>query len=108
MYYIAKKGNVEYRIERREVDRFVADGCTVFKKDDNGSISVFKAPAGKEDLQNKVKQLESKIAQMRKEAVVKDNQIISLTSDNTRLLAENQKLKAEQVVKKSGSRSKKA
>ena len=108
MYYIAKKGNVEYRIDKREVDRFVADGCTVYKKDDDGKISVFKAPAGKEDLQNKVKQLESKIAQMRKEAVVKDNQIVSLTSENTMLLVENRMLKAEQVVKKSGSRNKKA
>lgn len=97
MKYIARKKNVEYRIDETEISRFLADGCTIFVDDGNG-FRVYKAPAGKEDLQNKVKNLESVIADLRNQVTLKDSQIISLTSDNTALKKENQKLKAEQAA----------
>lgn len=97
MKYIARKKNVEYRIDETEISRFLADGCTIFVDDGTG-FRVYKAPAGKEDLQNKVKNLEAVIADLRNQVTLKDSQIISLTSDNTALKKENQKLKAEQVA----------
>lgn len=97
MKYIARKKNVEYRIDEAEISRFLADGCTIFVDDGNG-FRVYKAPAGKEDLQNKVKNLEAVIADLRKQITLKDSQIIELTSNNTDLKKENQKLKAEQAA----------
>ena len=97
MKYIARKKNVEYRIDEAEISRFLADGCTIFVDDGTG-FRVYKAPAGKEDLQNKVKNLEAVIADLRNQVTLKDSQIISLTSDNTALKKENQKLKAEQAA----------
>ena len=97
MKYIARKKNVEYRIDEAEISRFLADGCTIFVDDGTG-FRVYKAPAGKEDLQNKVKNLEAVITDLRKQITIKDSQIISLTSDNTALKAENQQLKAEQAA----------
>lgn len=97
MKYIARKKNVEYRIDETEISRFLADGCTIFVNDGTG-FRVYKAPAGKEDLQNKVKNLEAVIADLRNQVTLKDSQIISLTSDNTALKKENQKLKAEQAA----------
>lgn len=97
MKYIARKKNVEYRIDEAEIIRFLADGCTIFVDDGTG-FRVYKAPAGKEDLQNKVKNLEAVIADLRKQVTLKDSQIVSLTSQNTELKKENQKLKAEQAV----------
>jgi len=97
MKYIARKKNVEYRIDETEISRFLADGCTIFVDDGTG-FRVYKAPAGKEDLQNKVKNLEAVIADLRNQVTLKDSQIISLTSDNTALKKENQKLKAEQAA----------
>ena len=97
MKYIARKKNVEYRIDETEITRFLADGCTIFVDDGTG-FRVYKAPAGKEDLQNKVKNLEAVIADLRKQVTLKDSQIVSLTSQNTELKKENQKLKAEQAV----------
>lgn len=97
MKYIARKKNVEYRIDETEIGRFLADGCTIFVDDGTG-FRVYKAPAGKEDLQNKVKNLEAVIADLRNQVTLKDSQIISLTSDNTALKKENQKLKAEQAA----------
>lgn len=97
MKYIARKKNVEYRIDETEISRFLADGCTIFVDDGTG-FRVYKAPAGKEDLQNKVKNLEAVIADLRKQITLKDSQIIELTSNNTDLKKENQKLKAEQAA----------
>lgn len=97
MKYIARKKNVEYKIDEAEISRFLADGCTIFVDDGTG-FRVYKAPAGKEDLQNKVKNLEAVIADLRNQVTLKDSQIISLTSDNTALKKENQKLKAEQAA----------
>ena len=97
MKYIARKKNVEYRIDETEISRFLADGCTIFVDDGTG-FRVYKAPAGKEDLQNKVKNLEAVITDLKKQVTLKDSQIISLTSDNTALTKENQKLKAEQAA----------
>lgn len=97
MRYIARKKNVEYRIDEADISRFLAQGCTIFVDDGNG-FRVYKAPAGKEDLQNKVKNLEAVIADLRNQVTLKDSQIISLTSDNTALKKENQKLKAEQAA----------
>lgn len=97
MRYIARKKNVEYRIDETEISRFLADGCTIFVDDGTG-FRVYKAPAGKEDLQNKVKNLEAVIADLRKQVTLKDSQIVSLTSQNTELKKENQQLKAEQAV----------
>ena len=97
MKYIARKKNVEYRIDETEISRFVAQGCTIFVDDGTG-FRVDKAPAGKEDLQNRVKNLEAVIADLRKQVTLKESQIISLTSENTALKKENQKLKAEQAV----------
>ena len=97
MKYIARKKNVEYRIDEAEISRFLADGCTIFIDDGTG-FRVYKAPAGKEDLQNKVKNLEAVIADLRKQITLKDSQIIELTSNNTDLKKENQKLKAEQAA----------
>lgn len=97
MKYIARKKNVEYRIDETDISRFLAQGCTIFVDDGNG-FRVYKAPAGKEDLQNKVKNLEAVIADLRNQVTLKDSQIISLTSENTALKKENQQLKAEQAV----------
>ncbi len=97
MRYIARKKNVEYRIDEADISRFLAQGCTIFVDDGTG-FRVYKAPAGKEDLQNKVKNLEAVIADLRNQVTLKDSQIISLTSDNTALKKENQKLKAEQAA----------
>ena len=52
----------------------------------------------REDLQNKVKNLEAVITDLRKQITIKDSQIIELTSNNTDLKKENQKLKAEQAA----------
>ena len=95
MAFIARKKNVEYRIDESEISRFLASGCTIFKTDENGGFSVYKAPAGKEDLQNKVRELEATISGLRNQLTLKDSQIISLTTDNNKYKVENQRLIAE-------------
>ena len=110
MIYIAMKQNVEYKITEAEIPQFTSMGCTIYEVADNG-YRVYKAPEGKEDLRNKVKELEAKVDELAKQIIFKDNQIVSLTAENTQLKQENQKLTAaaavETATKKGGTKSSK-
>lgn len=107
MSFIAVKKNVEYDISEKDIQRFLADGCTIYEKRGT-ALSIYKAPAGKEDLKNRVKELEATVAELKKQSILQESKIVALTAENTDLKKENRTLTAKLAVEETEAPAKKS
>ena len=103
MKYIAKIRNVEYRIEEHDIPRFIAMGCTIYEVASNG-YRVYNAPAGKEDLQNKISELEGVVADLRNQIAIDNARNASLAEENAKLKEQIMQHTAEQAASEAAAR----